>query len=142
MNRNSGHRPHSFLATPDHDLFDRCLCSTVNNSICASAPNPNYRLHSLTCYLQFPPQCRRPCCTRVLPLRTRSSSSNGKVALRQGFLFDKSHQQGQLPFRQQSLRFAPPQLPPNSTPLRINLRVSRARFAGCPRGRTNTWNWG
>ena len=49
MNRDSGHRPHPFLAVPDHDLFDRCLGSTLNNgSICASSPNANYRLHPLT----------------------------------------------------------------------------------------------
>jgi len=99
MNKNSDHHPHPFLAALDHDLFDRSLRSTVNNgSICVSFPNLNYRLHPLTCYLQFPPQSRRPYCTRVLPLRTRSSSSNGKVALRRGFLFDKPHQRANCLF--------------------------------------------
>jgi len=59
-----------------------------------------------------------------------------------GFPFWQTPPTCQLPFRHQSLRFTSPQLPRNSTPLRINLRVSRARFAGRPRGRTNTRNWG
>jgi len=143
MNRNSGHRPHSFLAATDRDLFDMCLGSTVNNFICASAPNPNYRLHPLTYYLQFPPQCRRPCCSRALPLWTVGSSSNSsKAALRRRFLFDKPNQQSPLLLRHQPLRFASPLLPRNPGPSSINLRVSRARFAGRPRGMTNMRNRG
>jgi hypothetical protein len=69
MNTNSGHLPYPFLAVLDHDLFDRCLGSTVNNgSICASSANLNYCLHLLTQHLQFPPQCRDQCRSQVLPL--------------------------------------------------------------------------
>lgn len=58
--------PPSF-AVSNHGLFDRCLGSPVNNgSVCALSANLNYRLHPPTQYLQFPPQCRRPCQSRVL----------------------------------------------------------------------------
>ena len=57
-----------------------------------SVPHLPTTLHPLAQYLQIPPQCRRPCLSRVLPLWTTSSSSNGtKAALRRRFLFDNSN---------------------------------------------------
>jgi len=72
-----------------------------------------------------------------------SSSSNGsKAALRRRFLFDKPNQWSPLLLRRQPFCFASPLLPRSPALLNINLRVSRARFAGRPQGMMNTRNWG
>ena len=108
-------------------------------SVYASSANPNYRLHPLTSYLQFHPNAS----VHVLPLWTMSSGSDGsKAALRLRFLFDKPNQRSPLPLRHHPPRFAFPLLARSSALLKINLLVTRTRFAGHPRGMTNTRNRG
>ena len=135
MNRNSGHRPYPFFAVPDYDFFDKCLGSTVNNgSICPtwtmvythSYSTLNSRLNAgIHVVAEF-------CLCAWVP----ATMAARRLWIVVSFSINGVH----CLFGINS--FAPPLLLRNLSLFRINLRVSRVGFAGCPQGMTDTRNRG